>query len=84
MPSSWVPQHTKLFINYTRILLSEKKENTLNVGNRNELSFKLQPKTHLKLRNMRLVTALEGGLDFLKRWDMTGNEEMDKRMFKAL
>lgn len=33
---------------------------------------------------MRLITALEGGLDFLKRWDMTGNEEMDKRMFKAL
>lgn len=34
---------------------------------------------------MKLIEALEGGLDFLKKWDMTGNEEMDReRMFKTL
>lgn len=34
---------------------------------------------------MKLIEALEGGLDFFKKWDMTGNEEMDReRMFKTL
>ena len=31
------------------------------------------------------MEALEGGLDFFKKWDMPDNEEMDReRMFKTL
>lgn len=34
---------------------------------------------------MKLMEALEGGLDFFKKWGMTDNEEMDReRMFKTL
>lgn len=34
---------------------------------------------------MKLMEALEGGLDFFKKWDMPDNDEMDReRMFKTL
>lgn len=68
------------------MLSGKKKENTLNVGNRNELSFKLQQRTHLKLQNVGMVASLEDGLDLIKKkMEVTEKEEMDReRMFKTI
>lgn len=69
------------------MLSGKKKENTLNVGNRNELSFKLQRRTHLKLQNVGMVASLEDGLDLIKKkkMEVTEKEEMDReRMFKTI
>lgn len=68
------------------MLSGKKKENTLNVGNRNELSFKLQQRTHLKLQNVGMVASLEDGLDLIKKkMEVAEKEEMDReRMFKTI